>query len=99
MKQFIEAGEFVTTHGVMGELKLYPWCDGPEFVAALPRLVVMTMDDIARQAKKTRDNPNARIGGNNAMELAGTVKTYRYMDEDEAAQSEAAADAAKKEGK
>ena len=24
MKQFIEAGEFVTTHGVMGELKLYP---------------------------------------------------------------------------
>ena len=37
MKQFIEAGEFVTTHGVMGELKLYPWCDGPEFVAALPR--------------------------------------------------------------
>lgn len=38
MKQFIEAGEFVTTHGVMGELKLYPWCDGPEFVAALPRL-------------------------------------------------------------
>ena len=38
MKQFIEAGEFVTTHGVMGELKLYPWCDGPAFVAALPRL-------------------------------------------------------------
>ena len=38
MKQFIEAGELVTTHGVMGELKLYPWCDGPEFVAALPRL-------------------------------------------------------------
>lgn len=38
MKQFIEAGEFVTTHGVMGELKLYPWCDGPEFITALPRL-------------------------------------------------------------
>ena len=38
MKQFIEVGEFVTTHGVMGELKLYPWCDGPAFVAALPRL-------------------------------------------------------------
>ncbi len=38
MKQFIEVGEFVTTHGVMGELKLYPWCDSPEFVAGLPRL-------------------------------------------------------------
>ena len=29
MKQFLEAGEFVTTHGVMGELKLYPWSDSP----------------------------------------------------------------------
>lgn len=38
MKQFIEVGEFVTTHGVMGELKMYPWCDGPEFVTQLPRL-------------------------------------------------------------
>ncbi len=38
MKQYLEAGQFVTTHGVLGELKLYPWCDGPEFIAALPRL-------------------------------------------------------------
>lgn len=38
MKQYLEAGEFVTTHGVVGELKLYPWADGPEFVAGLPRL-------------------------------------------------------------
>lgn len=37
-KDFIEAGEFVTTHGIAGELKLYPWCDGPDFVAKLPRL-------------------------------------------------------------
>ena len=38
MKAYLEAGKFVTTHGVTGELKLYPWCDGPEFIAALPRL-------------------------------------------------------------
>lgn len=37
-KEFIEVGEFVTTHGITGELKLYPWCDGPEFVIALSRL-------------------------------------------------------------
>ncbi|QNN47717.1 type 4a pilus biogenesis protein PilO [Thermomonas brevis] len=69
-------------------------------VASLPRVVIMTMHDISLQPKKTKDNPNARIGANSALELAGTVKTYRYLDEDEAAQSEAAAaDAAKKEGK
>lgn len=38
MKQFLEIGEFVTTHGITGELKLYPWCDSPAFVAALPRI-------------------------------------------------------------
>lgn len=38
MKQYLEAGEFVTTHGVRGELKLYPWSDTPEFAASLPRL-------------------------------------------------------------
>lgn len=38
MKRYLEAGEFVTTHGVRGELKLYPWADGPEFIAGLPRL-------------------------------------------------------------
>ena len=38
MKEYIEVGEFVTTHGIAGELKLYPWCDGPEFVQGLHRL-------------------------------------------------------------
>lgn len=38
MKRFLEAGEFVTTHGVLGELKLYPWSDGPEFIGTLPCL-------------------------------------------------------------
>ncbi len=67
-------------------------------VASLPRVVIMTMHDISLQPKKSKDNPNARIGANSALELAGTVKTYRYLDEDEAAQSEAAA-AAKQGGK
>lgn len=33
MKPFLEAGEFVTTHGITGELRLYPWCDEPSFLA------------------------------------------------------------------
>lgn len=30
-KQYMEAGEFVTTHGIAGELRLYPWADTPHF--------------------------------------------------------------------
>lgn len=35
MKQkYLEAGEIVNTHGVRGEVKVMPWCDGPEFLKA-----------------------------------------------------------------
>lgn len=29
-KQFLECGKIVTTHGLRGEVKVLPWCDGPE---------------------------------------------------------------------
>lgn len=38
MKEYLAAGEFVTTHGILGEIKLYPWTDSAAFVCALPRL-------------------------------------------------------------
>lgn len=36
--QFLEAGEIVSTHGVKGEIKVYPWSDGPEFLSAFKRV-------------------------------------------------------------
>ena len=38
MKPYLEAGEFVTTHGIHGELRLYPWCDGPSFLSQFSTL-------------------------------------------------------------
>ena len=51
-------------------------------VASLPRVVIMTMHDISL---KPRGNSDAGIRENSPLELAGTVKTYRYLDEDEVA--------------
>ena len=31
-KQYLETGKIVTTHGIKGEVKVYPWCDTPEFL-------------------------------------------------------------------
>ncbi len=59
-------------------------------VASLPRVVIMTMHDISLKPK----NPGKRIGANAVLELAGTVKTYRYLDEEETAASDADAAAA-----
>ncbi|WP_407352560.1 type 4a pilus biogenesis protein PilO [Luteimonas sp. R10] len=54
-------------------------------VASLPRVVIMTMHDISLQP---RGGGGIRPGAN--LELAGTVKTYRYLDEEETAEQEAA---------
>jgi type IV pilus assembly protein PilO len=56
-------------------------------VASLPRVVIMTMHDIALRPKpRTRSEAvalEAKIGPTTLLELAGTVKTYRYLDEEE----------------
>ena len=54
-------------------------------VASLPRVVIMTMHDISLKPRDSGKNPGARIGPNSALELSGTVKTYRYLDEEETA--------------
>jgi len=50
-------------------------------VASLPRVVIMTMHDISLKP---------RGEGDQTLVLEGTVKTYRYLDEDETAEAAAA---------
>jgi len=56
-------------------------------VASLPRVVIMTMHDIVLTPRNARSGES--IGPNSSLQLAGTVKTYRYLDDEEAAQAEA----------
>ena len=69
-------------------------------VASLPRVVILTMHDINLKPKDPKTGITARSG---ALELSGTVKTYRYLDDVEMeAQEKAAAEkekAAKKGGR
>jgi len=51
-------------------------------VASLPRVVILTMHDISLRRANDRDVG----GGDGRLILEGTVKTYRYIDEEEAAQ-------------
>ncbi|MDO5505582.1 MAG: type 4a pilus biogenesis protein PilO [Pseudoxanthomonas suwonensis] len=58
-------------------------------VASLPRVVILTMHDIGLQPKNRQEG----IRSNGPLELAGTVRTYRYLDEDEVAAMQAEAEA------
>lgn len=31
IKEYLEIGQIVSTHGIRGEVRLNPWCDSPEF--------------------------------------------------------------------
>ncbi len=65
-------------------------------VASLPRVVIMTMHNIEltpRVDAGADKNKVVGIGPNSTLELKGTVKTYRYRDEDETASAPAAAGA------
>lgn len=67
-------------------------------VASLPRVVILTMHDINLKPKDPKTGITARSG---ALELSGTVKTYRYLDdlEMEAQEKAAKAKAAQNGGK
>lgn len=64
-------------------------------VASLPRVVILTMHDISLQPKDK--NVRGGIRRDVPLELAGTVKTYRYLDEEDVAAN--AKVSAKKKGK
>jgi type IV pilus assembly protein PilO len=55
-------------------------------VASLPRVVILTMHDISLKPKNAESKSGIRA--NTPLELAGTVKTYRYLDAEEAAEQE-----------
>ncbi len=56
-------------------------------VASLPRVVILTMHNISLKPTEK----SGEIGPNGSLTLEGTVRTYRYLDEDEAAAADAAA--------
>jgi type IV pilus assembly protein PilO len=59
-------------------------------VASLPRVVILTMHDVSLKPTGVKAGP-----ANGKLTLEGTVKTYRYLDDEEAAEVQRAANPAK----
>ena len=72
-KRFLEAGEFVTTHGVAGELRLYPWCDSPQFLADCEVLYLGADGEYPLRVVSVRPHKNlcvVRLDGVESIEQA-----------------------------
>ena len=40
VKQFLEAGKIVSTHGIAGAVRIQPWCDSADFLCRFDRLFI-----------------------------------------------------------
>lgn len=38
LKEYLELGQIVSTHGVHGEMRVQPWCDSPEFACSFKKV-------------------------------------------------------------
>jgi 16S rRNA processing protein RimM len=64
-KKYLECGKIVSTHGVRGEVRVQPWCDGPEYL-----LGFKTLD--LKGGETAVEVENARVSKNIVlMKLAG----------------------------
>ena len=74
-ERFIEAGEIVNTHGVRGEIKILPWTDSAEFLAAFRTLYIDGRPVKVRSSRVHKQTVLASLEGvedvNAAMRLKG----------------------------
>ena len=68
-KKYIETGKIVGTHGVRGEMRVQPWCDGPEFITGFQKLY---LDKNGNEALKIR---HSRTHGNICLISADGIDT------------------------
>ena len=57
-KQFLESGKIVGTHGIKGEVRIDPWCDSPQFLAAFDKLY---LDDRGERFIEVKSRPHKNI--------------------------------------
>lgn len=77
IKEYLEIGEIVGTHGVRGELRLNPWCDSPDFVSRFKTLYYDSNGGCAAQIKSARPHGNIvllKISGVDSVEQAQKMR-------------------------
>lgn len=82
MKQYVEAGRIINTHGVTGEVKIEVWLDSPAFFKTFKRLFINGAEKKILSAREHKQFIIARLEGvedlNAAMALKGkTVEILR----------------------
>lgn len=76
-KEYIEAGKIVTTHGIKGEVKLYPWCDDPDMFYDIETIYLDSKgtNPVKLQGVRYAKNmPLLKLEGFNSIEEASKLR-------------------------
>ncbi len=83
IKDYLELGQVVSTHGIKGELRFNPWCDTPEFVKKFKTLYFDNKGEKSIKVVSARPHGNMVIlmlDGVNDVDTAKSLKnTVLYM--------------------
>ncbi len=77
IKEYLEIGQVGATHGVRGEFRLNPWCDGPDFVKKFKTLYFDGKGENSLTVVSCRPHGNVAVikaEGIDTIEQASTLK-------------------------
>ena len=92
IKEYLEVGQIVGTHGVRGEMRVNPWCDSPEFIKQFKTLYFDKNGQKAVKVLACRPHGNVallKLEGIDTVEAASALRNkVLYMKRSDAKISE-----------
>ena len=73
-EKYLEAGEIVNTHGIQGEMKVLPWCDGPEFLKAFKTFYI---EGVPHKVTASRIHKNMLLCKLQGIDDVNKAQTYK----------------------
>ena len=88
MKQFLEIGKIVNTHGIRGEVRLQPWCNDVDFIKQFKTLYLDENGEIAVQILSVRPHKNCAVLKISGVDSIDSAEKYKnrilYCNRDDA---------------
>lgn len=88
IKEYLEIGQIVSTHGIRGEVRINPWCNGPEFIKKFKTLYSDSKGNASFKVVSCRPHKNiaiAKLQGVDTVEEAEKLRnTVLFIKRDDA---------------
>lgn len=86
-KQFLETGKIVGTHGIKGIVRIQPWSDSGEFLAAFDRFYLDAAGGASVEVKSAQPHGNVVLAKLSGVDTIEKAEQYRgkviYIDRDD----------------